>query len=209
MASSFSVSELLRVIQAFNQAATESRSSWQPALPLEMAFIQSITPAETSARTDAAPGKPGGTIEAAKTSPVEEKSAGPKSTPATSKSGAAEISPEDVSANQRLSARWEQVLARVGAQNPKLAAIMRSARVRVLKGSLLTLGFNGDFYVTTMENPASVELIKSVLKQAMSMDIDVQAVLVSGKANTPPSDVESDGLVASALHLGGEIVDIQ
>ena len=45
-AQAFTVAELLRVIQAFNQAATEICSSWQPALPLEMAFIESITPPE-------------------------------------------------------------------------------------------------------------------------------------------------------------------
>jgi hypothetical protein len=81
--------------------------------------------------------------------------------------------------------------------------------MRVLKGNVLTLGFNGDFYLTTMQKPESQELIKAVLKQAMGTDIEVQAELVSGKTNTPPSEVESDGLVASALHLGGEIVDIQ
>jgi hypothetical protein len=44
----------------------------------------------------------------------------------------------------------------------------------------------------------------------MDMEIDVQAVLVSGKKSTPPTDVDSDGMVASALRdLGGEIVDIQ
>jgi len=74
---------------------------------------------------------------------------------------------------------------------------------------VLTLGFNGDFYLSTMGNPANLELIKNELKQVMDMDIEIQAVLVNARANTPPSDVESDGLVASALHLGGEIVDIQ
>ena len=43
-AQALTVPDLLKVIQAFNQAATETRSSWQPALPLEMAFIEAITP---------------------------------------------------------------------------------------------------------------------------------------------------------------------
>ena len=41
-AQAFTVTELLRVIQAFNQAAVETRSSWQPVLPLELAFIEAI-----------------------------------------------------------------------------------------------------------------------------------------------------------------------
>ena len=95
-------------------------------------------------------------------------------------------------------------------QNPKLAGVLNSAKVRVIKGSVLTLGFNGDFYLKTMENPASLELLKNTLKQVMDMDIEIQAVLESGKKSTPPPEVDSDGMVASALRdLGGEIVDIQ
>jgi DNA polymerase-3 subunit gamma/tau len=38
--------ELVRDIRLFNQAANDSRASWQPALPLEVAFIESIQPLE-------------------------------------------------------------------------------------------------------------------------------------------------------------------
>ncbi len=37
-----SVSEILRIIRAFNTAATEGRIDWQPGLPLEMAFVESV-----------------------------------------------------------------------------------------------------------------------------------------------------------------------
>jgi len=207
-AQTFTVSELLRVIQAFNSAATETRSSWQPALPLEMAFIEAITPPVVTGGGEPPAGRPASPSEPRKAAAAEEKpNPKPSAVAATGETG--EISAADASANQRLSSRWEQVLTRVKEQNPKLAAVMNSARVRLLKGNVLTLGFNGDFYLKTMENPASLELIRGVLRQAMGTEIEIQAVLVSGKTNTPPSDVDSDGLVASALHLGGEIVDIQ
>jgi DNA polymerase-3 subunit gamma/tau len=41
-AQSFTTGELLRVIRLFNEAATESRSGWQPALPLELAFLEAL-----------------------------------------------------------------------------------------------------------------------------------------------------------------------
>ncbi len=41
-AQSFTASELLRMIRAFNSAAVEARGSWQPALPLEMAFVEAL-----------------------------------------------------------------------------------------------------------------------------------------------------------------------
>ena len=41
-AQAFPVHELLRVIRTFNHAANDARVTWQPALPLELAFIESL-----------------------------------------------------------------------------------------------------------------------------------------------------------------------
>jgi DNA polymerase III subunit gamma/tau len=209
-AQAFSVTELLEVIQAFNQAATETRSSWQPALPIEMAFIEAITLTNPSADGGTATDLSNKPKATPKVTPVEDKSTPPKPSTAVRKNGAVEPSSEDAAVNQRLNNRWDQLIFKVKEQNPKLAGVLNSNRVRVIKGNVLTLGFNGDFYLTTLEKPENLELLRSVLKQVMEMEIDVQAELVSGKKSTPPADVDSDGLVASALRdLGGEIVDIQ
>jgi len=206
----FTVNELLRVIQAFNQAATETRSSWQPALPLEMAFIEAISPTGVSSTSASTPTKPDNPTAPHRVNPPEDKSTVQKAAPKAGTPETIEISSADASANQQLNNKWELLLTKVKDKNPKLSAVMNSARIRVLKGNVLTLGFNGDFYLKTLENPASLELIKNALKQVMDMEIEVQAILVTGKKSTPPSDVDSDGLVASALRdLGGEIVDIQ
>jgi DNA polymerase-3 subunit gamma/tau len=209
-AQAFSVMELLEVIQAFNQAATETRSNWQPALPIEMAFIEAITLANPSADSGIATDLTSKPKPIPKATPVEDKSTHPKPLTEVSKNGAVETSSEDAAVNQKLNNRWDQLISRVKEQNPKLAGVLNSNKVRVIKGNVLTLGFNGDFYLTTLEKPENLELLRSVLKQVMDMQIDVQAELVSGKKSTPPADVDSDGLVASALRdLGGEIVDIQ
>ena len=206
-AQAFTVTELLRVIEAFNQAATETRSSWQPVLPLELAFIEAITPPVTPTAGGPTPGNPEVSM---RVSPHEDKSSGPKTAPKSSQPEASEITTADAAANQRMNNNWDLLLAKVKGQNAKLAGVLNSAKVRVLKGNVLTLGFNGDFYLKTLENPASLELIRNAFNQVMNMEIDIQAVLVAGKKSTPPSDVDSDGMVASALRdLGGEIVDIQ
>ncbi len=50
-AQSFTAPELLRIIRAFNSAAVDTRGSWQPSLPLEMAFIEALeAPEAGSAR---------------------------------------------------------------------------------------------------------------------------------------------------------------
>ena len=40
----FQPADLLKAARAFNQAASEIRSGWQPQLPLEMAFLESLLP---------------------------------------------------------------------------------------------------------------------------------------------------------------------
>ncbi len=43
-AQAFTPASLLKVIRSFNSAAVDARGTWQPALPLEMAFVDSLNP---------------------------------------------------------------------------------------------------------------------------------------------------------------------
>jgi hypothetical protein len=120
------------------------------------------------------------------------------------------MSPEDAMTSQRLDKSWNLVLAQLKSQNPSLNALVNSVKVRSLKGNTLTLGMSGDVLKMRLEDPANIDLLEKVLKQVMGRDIYVKVILTSATRSTPPSEVDSDGLVASALRdLGGEIVDIQ
>ncbi len=200
--------ELLRVIQAFNQAAVDTHSSWQPALPLEMAFVEAITPPspfQENSATSAPPVNP-----AASTCPTVGQPASSPSPSAEKRASPGEISPEDAATSQRLDKSWNLVLAQLRGQNASLYALVNSVRSRALKGNALTLGLASEALKTRLEDPANIELLQRVLRQVMGKDIYVQVVLTTGTKNKPPEEVDSDGMVASALRdLGGEIVDIQ
>jgi DNA polymerase III gamma/tau subunit len=210
-AQAFTVTELLKVIQAFNQAATETRSSWQPTLPIEMAFIEAITyegSTTDNKTTPVAPTAPttaqNPTLGKSTSSPGRVKETRPESTEP------AEMTPEDAITNQRLEKSWNLVLAQLRGQNSSLYALVNSVKFRNLKGNTLTLGLNGEALKTRLEDPAKLDLLQKVLTQIMGNEIYVQVILTSGTKSTPPADVDSDGMVASALRdLGGEIVDIQ
>jgi hypothetical protein len=74
----------------------------------------------------------------------------------------------------------------------------------------LTLGLASDVLKSQIEKNNHIAIIQDVLKQVVGTEILVRCVIVTGKQSTPPPDVDSDGMVASALRdLGGEIVDIQ
>jgi DNA polymerase-3 subunit gamma/tau len=210
-AQGLSVSELLRVIQAFNQAASETRSSWQPALPLEMAFVEAITPEIKSSENPGLPISPAAPdVPTTTLSPSGSKPASAAGSRVVSRPTAAKLSPEDDLTNQRLDKSWNLVLAQLKTQNPSLYGLVNSVKSRALRGNTLTLGLNGEALKTRLEDPANIELLQRVLMQVMGKEIYVQVALTSGTKNKPPDEVDSDGMVASALRdLGGEIVDIQ
>jgi DNA polymerase-3 subunit gamma/tau len=210
-AQALSVAELLRVIQAFNQASTETRSSWQPSLPLEIAFIEAIATDSSNTETKPSPiSPPSPTVTS---TPTKSKPSTPpgqvkESRPAVPEGE--EMSAEDAVTYQRLDKSWNLVLAQLKSQNPSLNALVNSAKARSLKGNTLTLGMSGEVLKLRLEDPANITLLESVLKQVMGREIFVQVVLTSATKTTPPAEVDNDGMVASALRdLGGEIVDIQ
>jgi DNA polymerase-3 subunit gamma/tau len=210
-AQALSVADLLRVIQAFNQAATETRSSWQPALPLEIAFIEAISSNNPSTDTISAPLSPpsSSTTSNPPTSRVISHSGPAKEAHPAAPAGE-EMTAEDAVTYQRLDKSWNLVLAQLKSQNPSLNALINSVKARSLKGNTLTLGMSGEVLKMRLEDPANIELLEKVLKQVMGRDIYVQVVLTSATKTSPPAEVDNDGMVASALRdLGGEIVDIQ
>ena len=114
-AQALTLAELLRIIQAFNQAAMETRSSWQPALPLEMAFVEAISLEGTTIEnktTPAATAVP--TAPTTSSNPSADKPTSPVSAMKETRPAPAEpreMTPEDAITNQRLDKSWNLVLA--------------------------------------------------------------------------------------------------
>jgi hypothetical protein len=208
------VNGLLGVIQDFNRAASEIRTGWQPALPLEMAFVEAITPgnkvSEDTVSSKTPPTQATPQTPKSQTGNEPRVLAGARKETQLPAAGEEEMTPEDAITNQRLDKSWNLVLAQLKGENPSLYGLVNSVRSRRLRGSTLTLGLNGDALKSRLEDPANLELLQKVLTQVMGKEIYVQVVLTSGSKNKPPDEVDNDGMVASALRdLGGEIVDIQ
>jgi hypothetical protein len=55
-----------------------------------------------------------------------------------------------------------------------------------------------------------MELVLRILQQVFGHPVPLRVVVSTGKQSSLPPDIDSDGMVATALRdLGGEIVDIQ
>jgi DNA polymerase III subunit gamma/tau len=206
-AQKFPTTELLRVIRVFNYAAGEARSAWQPALPLEMAYVEAL---EAPQATESAvpPASPG--------LPVQRTSAQqrPAQTPAE-KLAPSETTPKtqpgepDVQAAQKLAAVWSQILGLVRQQSQPAYGTLNSCTSRALHGDQLTISFASDVLKTKMEKPENLALLRDVLQQVFGREIYIQCMVDTARRDTVPPGVDNDGIVAAALRdLGGELVDI-
>ena len=207
-AQAFQVAELLTLIRNFNHAATEGRNAWQPALPLEMAFVESLdvstrlASAKDAEPTLKTPPTPKGVAER-----PAKVAAAPKPTPA-SKVDSTESQPVTDSLPQSVAQNWEQILKLVRDQNPQTQALLNSCRPLGVKGNALVLGFNGEFAKSKMEDGENIDVFQGAMDQVLGQTMPVLCIVAKG-GELPP-DIDQDGMVATALRdLGGKIVDVQ
>jgi DNA polymerase-3 subunit gamma/tau len=213
-AQGFTVSDLLRTLRAFNHAANDARSAWQPSLPLELAFVESLekapqepvsAPAQDSGFRPAAP--------PAKARPAS----GPQAPSQTALEAEALSFEEDSSSTaeggltlKAINDQWKQVLALVRQRSLNIEALLKSGTLMGVKDGVLYFGFSSEVLRSKMEKSENIEVVNQVLKQVFGVDVPIRCYVMKGRKGSLPPDVDSDGMVAAALRdLGGEIVDIQ
>ncbi len=206
-AQKFQVPELLAVIRNFNHAATQGRNAWQPALPLELAFVESLDISLEAKPAKETPTTPKGDSER----PVKVV-AEPKPQPASKvdapQADSTESTPVTDSLPQSVSKNWEQILKIVRDQNPQTQALLNSCRPLGVKGNALVLGFNGEFAKSKMESEGNLDIFLGAMQQVIGQTMPVLCIVAQG-GELPP-DIDQDGMVATALRdLGGKIVDVQ
>ena len=202
-AQAFTTLELTRVIQVFNRAATEMRTSWQPSLPLELAFVEwiEVPMLEPAAQTH------------------QELPRATQNTHAspTRKAKTDKIPPtfhEPVEAGtvggltlSNVQAHWHEVLSAVRKFDPRTQALLRSCQLLELKGNDLFLGFASEVLKSRMEIEEHIEIAKKAMANILGANLRIRCVISSERFQTLPDEVDSDGIVATAIRLGGEIVD--
>jgi len=221
-AQALSSQQVLQCIYAFNQAATNARAAWHPALPLEMAFLEALnalsqgrmgegeSPSQSPAR--AAPAstpteaKPSPSPEVAQRMPNE--AASPPQV--VSETPSNQESEQDKEHNVRLKECWQQVLQQVRAQNPNLYGLLNSCKARYIRGNVLYLAFASEIVMNKIAKRENLEIVERVISQNLGSAIRVRCTVSAARHNTIPPEVDSNGMVATAVRdLGGEIVDIQ
>lgn len=213
--------DLLAVIRAFNQAAYDSRIAWQPALPLEMAVLEAMRqPGAGRSRERESPLGWNRTNRLASGSPPRiERSQQPQASQQVDSPSAGEPEAEletneadsdESESMQRLVENWGRILQLVRQRNPNTYGLLNSCKSRQFKGNTLWLGFASDVLKNQMIKKDNLEIVQSVLSHVLEKEIVIKCIITTAKRTAIPAEVDSEGMVASALRdLGGEIVDVQ
>ncbi len=204
-AKNLSTGDVLRMMRAFNAAATDIRGGWSPSLGLELAFAEVLElPAQAevvsapraASRTSASPAS------SAESSRIQTP---PSQNPA--KAAESQSIGSLVTLEQVMKA-WKQISHLVKQKDANIAALLNSGKLTEIRNGVLILSFASDILQEKFNRPESLDLTRKALREALGADLPIQAVVAGGKNALPPH-VKPDGMVAAAIHNGGEIVDIQ
>jgi hypothetical protein len=217
------VAALLRAMRAFNAAANDAKGGWQPQLPLELAVVECLSPAAPAdvaeAPVAAAPARSSGPSQPAAPErparrPVEAAEAArptplrPEPAPARAQPSAAPSGEGGGRSLADLKNEWNRLLRALREEDKPTEALLRSCTLVGLEGGLLRLT-TSDFIYNRMQGDAETRgkvdaLVAQVFGEGVIVRYEVAGKRGGGRRS---DDIPQDGLVATALDLGGEIVD--
>ncbi|PIV26131.1 MAG: hypothetical protein COS37_07945, partial [Anaerolineae bacterium CG03_land_8_20_14_0_80_58_20] len=118
----------------------------------------------------------------------------------------ATTTPPVIAASEVIKA-WKQVQNSLKKDFPTLAALLNSVTSIDVQGNTLVLGFASEVLMSKMK-PEEVERTRKAVTDALGVTLDIRCEVSNAKGKVPPH-VSQDGMVATAIHQGGEIVDVQ
>ncbi len=207
-ARSFSTSDVLRMMKAFNSAATDQRGGWQPSLSLELALAEVLdAPAEQTPRPVAS--SPSAAVRAQPpVTPVSQtESDSSTSAAAEDEASLQPVEKSSVSAGDVIKA-WKHLAASLPKSQANLSALLNSVKMIDVQGKTLILGLASDVLVSKIDKPDQIEAIQKLIRDEFGVDMSIRCVVTTAKGKIPPN-VSQDGMVAAAIQHGGEIVDME
>ena len=212
---SFTTTEVLRMMKAFNNAATDLRGGWQPSLSLELALAEVLDAPNEPTPQFAAPRqtKPQPAA-ASQTESQPPTSASPKHRPTNETEASGQSAAAEPQASQRTSVSindivkaWKHMSAALPKAQANLSALMNSVRMIDVQGNTLILGLASDVLVSKIDKPDQIEILQKLIKDEFGVDMNIRCMVTNAKGKIPPN-VPQDGMVATAIQHGGEIVDM-
>ncbi|GAB4525499.1 MAG: DNA polymerase III subunit gamma/tau [Anaerolineales bacterium] len=203
--------DLLRMIRAFNQAASEARLSWQPALPLELALMEAL-PVTNEALPAAVPRE----TRALEKRAQPERRARAQDVPSP---GEEDAPPQVLVASQggelfqKITSQWKRLVKLARETDSTVAnpasGLLNSGKPLRVRGNVLVIGYPSDVLRDRMADPEYTRVAEQALAALLGQGMRVECVISTASRKELPPDVDGSGMVATAVRdLGGEIVDM-
>ncbi len=213
---------LIDAVKRFSAAALTQAASWQPQLPLELAFIEMLpetpvpivtrtaTPLKQEVKKHAPPSKPPpppepepevetGTAVQTKTEsppPPPEPVSEPLTQPPSS------IPQSSVLTLEQATAHWRDMVAEAGTQQKNLPALLSMGKPLAIEGHALILGFDFPIFKKKFDDTAgAAQLIGDIYGRLLNTTCTIRAVITS-EYTVPVPDEEFRAL---ADELGGVV----
>lgn len=200
-ADTFNSSDVLRMMKIFNNAATDLRGGWQPSLSLELALAEVLDAPAESHQPAASP----------RTKPQPAATQRAESKPEVKSEASAQVetpSPDKPVLNSAdIIKAWKSLAASLPKAQANLSALLNSVRMIDIQGKTLVLGLASEVLVEKLDKPDQIEAIQKLIKDHFGVDIGVRCIVTNAKGKIP-ANVPQDGMVATAIQHGGEIVDM-
>ena len=221
------LSRLMEWVSLFNEAIGDLRTTWQPSLALEVAFARCLNPQAQPVQQVIETTSPKTTVVKPRATPqVEAPIAAEKNTSAeepelkqTARAKPAahaepvadeivETAGGDGVATQDILAAWSRIRAEVKARRPQAEGLLNSQRLVQVKNGTLVRGFQSETLKSKMEIPENIEVTRRVIQNLLDADLPIQCIVVVGKgaAGADGAALEPDGLVNTAINLGGKLI---
>ncbi|NQS90903.1 MAG: DNA polymerase III subunit gamma/tau, partial [Chloroflexi bacterium] len=202
-----SLKKLLDLIRVFNKAINDRGASWQPTLPLEMAFLEGL---EIINEDGSSPGEPKISKPSVKKDPPPKKiESSPKPVPVQKvevKSAAPEPKQQPLTVLQE----WKKILEGVREASPATQGILNSCKPLGIKDNQLVLSFRSDAIKEKMEGGDHLKICQEAIEKVIGVKLPVLCIVGGKDQSGLPDGVDPDGLVAAVVRdLGGSLVSDQ
>lgn len=103
---------------------------------------------------------------------------------------------------------WKEIRGALKRTHPTVDGLLNSSKPVEMNGDELVLGFQTDAVRALMDTPEKKEAARAAIAAVLGHAVRLRCVVINARGKVPPS-ISQDGMVATALNQGGEIVDMQ
>ena len=107
---------------------------------------------------------------------------------------------------QEVTQNWQRIKQAVKNENSLSAAALNSSRPMQIKEGILILGFQSEVVKSKMETEENIKILRKALQSILGATLGIRCIVANARAGSAGDlDVDGDGMVGTALNLGGKI----